>query len=133
VTSAEGSGEGVGRAVSNIRGDTRKTEIVGTQMVSSEGHSPVREVLQRSLPERVVKGPCKCGPGQAADRRQLWHAPGVTGLNVATNTIVDTIDVANGPQGVTMVPGGQYAWINVENSDVISVLDLFRQGCDLLE
>jgi hypothetical protein len=57
------------------------------RVVSGEGHAPVREVLERSLPELVAKGPRECGAGHNADPRKLRDRPGTTGVFVHSRPV----------------------------------------------
>ncbi|HEX2744903.1 MAG TPA: hypothetical protein VHN16_10940, partial [Streptosporangiaceae bacterium] len=65
VVAAEGGRERVRRAISDRGGDVREAEFAGAQVVAGEGHPPLREVLQRGLPERAPEDSRECGPGQA--------------------------------------------------------------------
>jgi hypothetical protein len=60
VVAAEGSRERVRRAISDRGGDVREAEFAGAQVVAGESHPPLREVLQRGLPERVPEDSREC-------------------------------------------------------------------------
>jgi YVTN family beta-propeller protein len=45
-------------------------------------------------------------------------------VNLTTNTVVDSIDIANQPNSISIIPGGQYAWVFGQGSGVVSIVDL---------
>ena len=83
-------------------------------MVAGESHPPLREVLQRGLPERVPEDSRECGPGQAAlyPRAHAGARYALTGPKAITfHDVAATIAAVSG-KPVMYKDIDQEAWIN---------------------
>lgn len=47
----------------------------------------------------------------------------VSVINTTSNTVVDTIPVADGPSGIAVTPDGGHAYVTREGADAVSVID----------
>src|ERR1700733_10371302 len=82
MVAPERGGERVRRGVAGAVGYLREVEVTGAQMVSSEGHSPLSEVLHRRLVEGLLECPGECRPGETAERGEFGHRPCAGGVSV---------------------------------------------------
>lgn len=65
------------RPESNRQGDFADTPLSFTELILSQGHSPIPQILDGARSHDLAKSACKRGPRDAADPRQFGYRPAV--------------------------------------------------------